>query len=262
MAEFTSPSPIQPHNSTMHCHTLTRFCRSSPKLNRLMTGAKTSRSGRALKSKSMSKCRDMLGLVKPSTRSPPKQAANKVTTTAATPLPIRYGDFRDSADALSTLTSCAGASGRRIPNEETVEATQNTEKQVKPMFNTMPLLRFGGLFKPRIKHVSKMYANISGQAHFEITWTARMHSLAQSTWRGLPCCHRCPSNRSPTFSIGMMIAYTVTRIQPACIPSSHRRPIRESMVSSHSDRLVGMPKITKSVLDANKFETSPGINIA
>jgi len=87
-----------------------------------------------------------------------------------------------------------------------VEPTQKTQKHVKPTFRFMPLRMSGGLFKLRKRYISKMYANMSGDAHLEITCTRKIQRLAIRT-RGLwPRCRHCAMTNNTTFVTGMTTA--------------------------------------------------------
>merc|ERR1719401_764104 len=253
MTEFTSPSETHLQSAPKHPHTLTSFRRSAPKFMESRTSFIGSSSGFTWYSKSMSMCSDMLFAVRPTTRRQLKPADSTKRTATAALLP--------SHDELlaTLLASSRGTSGTWMPKDDTVEPTKKTEKQVKPMSKSMKLLTLGGLSRPRIKYISKMYANMSGEAHFEMACTTKMHRRAQRTLVAPPRCRYWPKPSSTSLSTGMTIAYNATKMAPVTMPSLISRATKEAVVSSYS-LTVCWPN--RSVFDVNRGDTSPGISSA
>mmetsp|Transcript_87573 Transcript_87573/g.245129 ORF Transcript_87573/g.245129 Transcript_87573/m.245129 type:complete len:289 (-) Transcript_87573:30-896(-) len=166
------------------------------------------------KSKSMSNLNAMHGLVMPKTSMTTKTMQTTTVHTSAgnglKPKPV-FG----SPSSMPTSPFV----GARTPSEEIVEATQNVAKQVKPMSRSIKPIKIGGLLRPRMRYVRSMYANISGEAHFEIRCTNITDFRAQLLFPELLLCRRMPPTTSKiNLAIGSTMAKPTTNTQPSSEP--------------------------------------------
>mmetsp|Transcript_38585 Transcript_38585/g.116641 ORF Transcript_38585/g.116641 Transcript_38585/m.116641 type:complete len:208 (-) Transcript_38585:162-785(-) len=133
MSELTSPWPVHWMSAPMHCQTPTFIRSSSGRFSESMMLFMALSSGWTSYIRSMSKYSDMLGRARPYAMKAPKGTTN--ATVASTQ--CRGNGGASSAGASAGSAGASGGSGTRMPKEETVEPTQNTQKHVKPMFKSM-----------------------------------------------------------------------------------------------------------------------------
>mmetsp|Transcript_58205 Transcript_58205/g.151240 ORF Transcript_58205/g.151240 Transcript_58205/m.151240 type:complete len:225 (+) Transcript_58205:810-1484(+) len=170
-----------------------------------------------------------------------------------------------SAASPLPLSSAAGRVGRATPREDTVEQTQNMLKQEKPMSSCAAVRMAGGEPSLRTRYTNRMYANMSGEAHFEMTCTACMHPLDTCTLA------RLWENRSisamamsTSFRIGTTIAYRTTSVAPLPDPvvlSRWTRPAVDSVQdwwSLSGLRLMRWPITFTRMLKLNRLPVRPG----
>mmetsp|Transcript_12225 Transcript_12225/g.36323 ORF Transcript_12225/g.36323 Transcript_12225/m.36323 type:complete len:208 (+) Transcript_12225:580-1203(+) len=190
MHEVASPVAVHCARVPMHRHKLTS---ARARSSRWRASASASTEPRSMRS-------DMLGSVRPAARRGTKAATSAATTQACAPRLLA------PPQDLVVASTPSGSGGISTPRAATVELTQKTAKQEKPMSIRTTASSSGGWSRLRSRKRSRTYANMSGAAHLEIACSARTQSLARITCVGVPRRQKPASARSTSFAAGMTMA--------------------------------------------------------
>mmetsp|Transcript_11681 Transcript_11681/g.29984 ORF Transcript_11681/g.29984 Transcript_11681/m.29984 type:complete len:221 (-) Transcript_11681:131-793(-) len=182
--------------------------------------------------------RAMQGQRRPTTKSPRKATRSTPAnqTTPRLPMTQRSSGGRESATQAPLRLPeeiGLGTCGSGMPSEEIVEQTQKALKQEKPVSSRADVRMIGSCISTRTKWTSKMYANMSGDAHLEMCCTEKMKKRARETRYGLLAFRRSSPSRSiAILTPGMTMAYSATSTAPLLEPVVYSRctkPVTDSV---------------------------------
>mmetsp|Transcript_122990 Transcript_122990/g.355447 ORF Transcript_122990/g.355447 Transcript_122990/m.355447 type:complete len:243 (-) Transcript_122990:583-1311(-) len=173
--KMASPSATMSASPAKQVRMLTSLSKSLSKCSSSISRENNFKIGLCVYKASTSMCIVMHGIKRPQAKHTINTTTAHTTNTslAASPLglngvgidgsasstaPLGYAasDTRPPSPVVWSGSSAVGSLGLRKPSVETVEATQKTQKQVKPMPSSILLWSFGGLLRLRKRCVMRM----------------------------------------------------------------------------------------------------------